>query len=450
MSFPTNFTWGVAAASYQIEGAWNKDGKGLSVWDMLTRQPGKIWEGHIGDTACDHYHRYQEDINSMREIGVNAYRLSISWPRVIPAGAGAVNNKGLGFYDSLIDELLAKEIEPWITLFHWDYPYELFLRGGWLNPDSPKWFSDYVEVVVDRLSDRVDRWITLNEPQCFLHLGHSVGEHAPGLKLGLHEVLLATHHTLLAHGLGVQAIRARAKKKPNVGWAPVGWFCYPVSDKPEDIEASRQATMQVKDGWNTCWYADPVILGRYPEDGLKTFGDAVPKFPASDLETMRQPLDFYGFNSYTGVPTQAGPDGSPVHPKLPAGHGHTLFLWKVTPEILHWGPKFMAERYKLPVVITENGMSNSDWVALDGRVHDGPRIDYLWRHLRALHKAINEGTDVRGYFHWSFIDNFEWAEGYKHRFGLIHCDFETQKRTLKDSAYWYREVVQTNGGSLGA
>ena len=269
MSFPTNFTWGVAAASYQIEGAWNEDGKGLSVWDMLTRQPGKIWEGHTGDTACDHYHRYQEDISCMREIGVNAYRLSVSWPRVIPAGTGTINSKGLGFYDRLIDELLAKEIEPWITLFHWDYPYELFLRGGWLNPDSPKWFADYVEVVVDRLSDRVDHWITLNEPQCFLHLGHSVGDHAPGLKLGLHEVLLATHHTLLAHGLGVQAIRARAKKKPLVGWAPVGWFCYPVSDKPEDVEASRQATMQVRDGWNTCWYADPVILGRYPEDGLQ-------------------------------------------------------------------------------------------------------------------------------------------------------------------------------------
>ena len=212
MSFPTNFTWGVAAASYQIEGAWNEDGKGTSVWDMLTRQPDRIWEGHTGDVACDHYHRYPEDVSLMREIGVNAYRLSISWPRVIPAGTGTVNMKGLGFYDRLIDELLAKEIEPWITLFHWDYPYELFLRGGWLNPESPKWFADYVEVVVDRLSDRVDHWITLNEPQCFLHLGHSVGDHAPGLKLGLHEVLRATHHTLLAHGLGVQRFEGAPRK----------------------------------------------------------------------------------------------------------------------------------------------------------------------------------------------------------------------------------------------
>ena len=358
------------------------------------------------------------------------------------------SNFTLGFYDRLIDEMLANGIEPWVTLFHWDYPYELFLRGGWLNPDSPKWFADYVEAVVDRISDRVAHWITLNEPQCFLYLGHSIGEHAPGLKLGLHEVLLATHHALLAHGLAVKSIRARAKKKPLVGWAPVGWFYYPVSDKPEDVEAGRRATMRVADGWNNCWYADPVILGHYPEDGLRAFGSAVPKFPASDLETMCQPLDFYGFNSYTGVPTKAGPDGDPIHPKLAPGYPHTLFLWKVTPDVLYWGPKFMAERYKLPIVITENGMSNCDWVALDGGVHDGARIDYLHRHLRALERAISEGVDVRGYFQWSIMDNFEWAEGYKHRFGLIHVDLETQKRTLKDSAYWYREVIRSNGGSL--
>jgi beta-glucosidase len=206
----------------------------------------------------------------------------------------------------------------------------------------------------------------------------------------------------------------------------------------------------VADGWNICWYADPVILGRYPEDGLQAFGKSVPKFLSSDLETMCQPLDFFGFNSYTGVPTKAGPDGNPVHPKLAPGYPHTHVLWKVTPDVLYWGPKFMAERYKLPIVITENGMSNCDWVALDGGVHDGARIDYLHRHLRALSKAISEGADVRGYFQWSIMDNFEWAEGYKHRFGLIHVDLETQKRTLKDSAYWYRDVIRTNGASLAS
>ena len=448
MSFPTNFTWGVAAASYQIEGAWDEEGKGLSVWDMLVRQPGKIWEGDTGDVACDHYHRYPEDVALMRAVGVKAYRLSVSWPRIIPQGKGSINDRGLAFYDRLIDELLAKGIEPWVTLFHWDYPYDLFLRGGWLNPDSPKWFADYVEVVTDRLSDRVEHWITLNEPQCFLHLGHSAGEHAPGLKLGLHEVLTATHHALLAHGLAVQNIRTRAKRKPLIGWAPVGWFCYPVSREPQDVEAARQATMRVTNGWNNSWYADPVILGKYPEDGLQAFGSAVPKFPSSDLETMCQPLDFYGFNSYTGVPTKAGPDGSPVHPKLGPGYPHSLFLWKVTPPILYWGPKFMAERYNLPLVITENGMSNCDWVAQDGKVHDGARIDYLRRHLRALSDAMAEGVDVRGYFQWSIMDNFEWAEGYKHRFGLVHVDFETQKRTLKESAYWYREVINTSGANL--
>ena len=258
----------------------------------------------------------------MREIGVNAYRLSISWPRVIPAGAGAVNNKGLGFYDSVIDELLAKEIEPWITLF----------IG--ITPMSSSYAAAGSTQIVRNGSPTTSKWSWIAYPTGSIVGSHSMNPSAfftsgirsvitrQGLKLGLHEVLLATHHTLFAHGLGVQAIRARAKKKPHVGWAPVGWFCYPVSDKPEDIEASRQATMQVKDGWNTCWYADPVILGRYPEDGLKTFGDAVPKFPASDLERMCQPLDFYGFNSYTGGPTKRAPRAARSIRNCSAGHGH--------------------------------------------------------------------------------------------------------------------------------
>ncbi len=450
MSFPADFTWGAAAASYQIEGAWDEDGKGLSVWDMLCRQPGRIWEGNTGNTACDHYHRFREDIGLMRQIGLKAYRFSVSWPRVLPMGTGTVNHAGIDFYDRLVDELLSQDIEPWLTLFHWDFPYALFQRGGWLNPDSPKWFADYAAVVVDRLSDRVAQWMTLNEPQCFIGLGHMSAEHAPGLKYGLQEVLLAGHHCLLAHGMAVQTIRSRARRSAQIGWAPAGFVCYPVSDSPEDIEAARKATFGVfaDSVWNNSWWADPPIHGHYPEEGLKVYGRAVPHFKSSDFDIIRQPLDFYGCNIYSGIPTAAGPDGKPMHPPMAPGHPHTHLLWKRTPESLYWGPRFFAEQYNLPVVITENGLSNCDWVSLDGRVRDPARIDFMNRYLLELGQAVEDGVDVRGYFAWSIMDNFEWAEGYKHRFGLVHVDYTTQKRTLKDSAYWYRDVIRTNGQTL--
>jgi beta-glucosidase len=453
MSFSKNFTWGAAAASYQIEGAWNEDGKGRSVWDMVCRQKGRIWEGHTGNVACDHYHRYKEDVGLMSDIGLQAYRLSVSWPRVLPAGNGKVNDAGLAFYDRLIDELLAKKIEPWVTLFHWDFPYDLFLRGGWLNPDSPTWFADYTAVVVDKLSDRVKHWITLNEPQCFIGLGHlgGVHHHAPSLKLGMEEVLIAAHHCLLAHGRSAQTIRARARTTPLIGWAPVGCISHPATDSAADIEAARISTFDVngESFWSNSWFADPVVLGHYPEAGLQAYGDAVPKFPASDMDIICQPLDFYGANIYTSAQIKAGPDGKPVYVHFPVGHPHTHYTWKISPEALYWGPRFFAERYKLPVVITENGLSNVDFVSLDGKVHDPQRIDFLNRYLLALQRAVRDGVDVRGYFHWSIMDNFEWADGYKHRFGLVHVDYETQKRTLKDSALWYREVIRTNGASLG-
>jgi len=450
MSFRKDFVWGSAAAAYQIEGAWNADGKGLSVWDMLTRQPGKIWEGHHGNVACDHYHLYKDDVRLMRALGLKSYRLSVSWPRVMPNGTGAVNEAGIGFYDRLVDELLAAGIDPWVTLFHWDFPHELFLRGGWLNADSPKWFADYTAVVVDRLSDRVSHWITLNEPQCFIGLGHYAGEHAPGLKLGLSEVLLAAHHSLMAHGMSVQVLRARAKTKPVIGWAPVGHICYPVSNSPEDIDAARSASMTVNPGslWNNTWWGDPPVLGQYPEEGLQAYGKDVPKFTSSDMELIHQPLDFYGVNIYSGAPTAACAEGKAVHDPMPPGHPHSLFLWKQTPEALYWGPKFLSERYKLPIVVTENGVSCHDSISLDGKVHDPSRVDFLNRYLLQLRAAARDGVDVMGYFVWSILDNFEWAEGYKHRFGLVYVDYNTQKRIPKDSAYWYSEVIRTNGASL--
>jgi beta-glucosidase len=450
MNFPEGFIWGAAAASYQIEGGWDADGKGPSIWDIHARQPGKVWENNTGEVACDHYHRYKEDVGLMAELGLGAYRLSISWPRVLPEGTGRVNMSGLDFYDKVVDELLLHQIDPCVTLFHWDFPYQLFLRGGWLNTDSPKWFAEYTKLVIDRLSDRVSCWITLNEPQCFIGLGHFAGEHAPGLKLSIGEALLAGHHTLMAHGLAVEVIRTRAKKKPLVGWAPALTCSFPKTSSPDDISAAQRHTMSVSSEnlWSNTWWGDPPILGHYPEDGLKAYGKAVPKFRQSDFNIIHQPLDFYGCNVYTGVPVEADEDGNPRVLGFAAGHPQTAFPWKVAPEAAYWGPRFLFERYKLPIIITENGLACHDWVSVDGKVHDPLRIDFLTRYLRQIEKAIVDGVDIRGYFHWSILDNFEWAEGYKHRFGLIHVDYETQKRLPKDSAMWYRELIRTRGGLL--
>jgi beta-glucosidase len=281
-------------------------------------------------------------------------------------------------------------------------------------------------------------------------MGHLTGEHAPGLKLGLAEALLAGHHSLVAHGLAVEVIRTRAKLKPLIGWAPVTQSYYPKTNSRADIEAARTLTESVSGShfWNNTWWGDPPLLGHYPEEGLRAYGNAVPKFKKSDFNIIHQPLDFYGCNIYTGIPVEAGKDGKPRAIDFPAGHPHTQFCWKVAPEGAYWGPKFLSERYKLPIIITENGLSCTDWVGVDGKVHDHARIDFLTRYLREIQKAIMDGVDIQGYFHWSIMDNFEWAEGYKHRFGLIHVDYETQKRTLKESAYWYRELIRSRGGIL--
>jgi len=450
MSFPEKFTWGAAASAYQTEGAWNSDGKGLSVWDMFTRDGSHIWEGHSGRDACDHYHRYQSDVALLKKIGLQAYRFSVSWTRVLPHGEGRANTKGLDFYDRLVDELLAAGIQPWVTLFHWDYPYELFLRGGWLNPESPEWFARYTTAVVKRLSDRVSHWITQSDPQCFIGLGYGTGEHAPGLKLDFPELLLAAHHSLLAHGRSVQAIRAAARTKALVGWAPSGTVFYPSTSSPEDLEAARHATLAVHPGslWNNTWLGDPVIHGRYPEDGLRIHGKAVPKHSASDFDIIRQPLDFFGCNIFQGIPVKADSGGLPVAVPFAPGHPQTLYLWKQTPEALYWAVRFLGEHYKLPIIITENGITCSDFISLDGRVHDSNRVDFMSKYLLQLRRALAEGIDVRGYFYWSAMDNFEWQDGYKHRFGLIYVDYATQERTLKDSALWYHDIITSNGGDL--
>jgi len=451
--FPEDFVWGAAAASYQIEGAFDSDGKGPSVWDMFCDLPGAIYDGHTGRVACDHYHRYPEDVLLMKTLGLGAYRLSISWPRILPAGIGKPSEKGLDFYDRLIDELLGAGVTPWATLFHWDYPLELFHRGGWQNPDSPKWFADYVMLVARRYSDRLRHFFTLNEPQVYIGFGHHQGRHAPGLRLPFQEVLQAGHHTLLAHGLGVQALRQSSQHPLTIGYAPVGLPLMPASTSAEDIALARRAHFEVneKSCWNNAWWMDPVYLGKYPEQAWSYFGRDVPRVGPKDLETIAQPLDVFAVNIYQGTTVRADSSSPFGYSRVPHGLDvpRTAFNWPVTPEAMYWGPRFYHERYGLPVLVTENGLSCRDWVAVDGGVHDDSRIDFLRRYLREFRRAGQDGVPLRGYFQWSILDNFEWAEGYKERFGLVHVDYQTQKRTPKDSFYWYQKLIAERGRSLG-
>lgn len=461
-TFPPDFVWGAATSAYQIEGAWNAEGKGPSVWDTTSHRSGIVYEGHTGDVACDHYHRHEEDVALMGGMGLKAYRFSVSWPRVVPDGVGEVNAAGLDFYDRLVDSLLGAAIEPWLTLFHWDTPQAVHNRGSWLNRDISQWFADYTKIVVDRLGDRVSHWITINEPQIFLGPGEGEGFHPPGNRLSHAERLLAAHHALLSHGRAAMVIRARAKKPAQVGWAPIGRVKVPYhagvfagAGEPgqptqADIDAARAQTYAVpfKDHWNNTWFADPAILGHYPEDGLRLYGADAPTPEPGDMEVICQPLDFYGINVYDAEVFRAGADGTPERVHFPPGHAQNALRWFIIPEALYWGPRFLYERYRVPLVITENGMTGLDWVDADGLVRDTARIDYTRRYLRELRRASADGADIRGYFHWSLLDNMEWQCGYRERFGLVHVDFATLKRTPKESSKWYANVIATNGAAL--
>jgi beta-glucosidase len=449
MGFPKEFIWGVATASYQIEGAPYLAGGGHSVWDMFCKRPGKIHDASNGDIACDHFNRFREDAALMKELGIPNYRLSISWPRVIPNGTGAVSEQGLSFYDQLIDTLLENDINPHVTLYHWDTPYELYLQGGWLNPDISKWFQDYTEVVASKLGDRATSWMTLNEPQCFIGLGMENGIHAPGDKLGQQEILWAAHNSLLAHGRAVQALRANITNDAKIGWAPVGVCSIPYTDSPEDIEAARKATLEMDklNTWSVSMWNDPVFFGTYPKVVQDVWATCYRQPAEGDMEIIQQPLDFFGANIYNAGYVRAGADGKPEEVPHEQGMARTIYHWPVTPSALYYGPKFFYEKYGKPIVITENGLGLSDWIHTDGKVHDPQRIDFLTRYLREFQRAGEDGVDIAGYFQWSFMDNFEWNEGYRFRFGLVHVDYQSQARTPKDSAYWYRDVIRTNGQS---
>ncbi len=449
MQFPPDFIWGAATSAYQIEGAHDAHGRGPSVWDAFCRQPGRIRSGDTGDTAANHVRLFKEDVRLMQRIGLGAYRFSVSWPRVMPEGVGAVSEPGLAFYDRLVDELLAAGITPWVTLFHWDLPLALQHRGGWLNSAVPDWFDEFTKTVVDRLSDRVSHWFTINEPQVFIGFGYGTGEHAPGLSLPLVDRIRIGHHVLLAHGRAARTIRERSRTAPEIGWAPVGHAGIPL-EADRDADAARDHTFSVGSDpiWSNTWWTDPAFRGTYPQDGLTDFGHLLPAGWERGMDIVRQPLDFYGFNIYRGTYVRARDDGTPETVPVPAGAPRTSFGWEITPEALRWAPRFFYERYRTPVVIAENGMSNTDWLGTDGAVHDPQRIDFLHRYLRELGRAIADGVPVRGYFHWSLLDNFEWAEGYHQRFGLVHVDFATQRRTPKASADFYASVIASNGAVL--
>lgn len=453
MGFCKDFLWGVATASYQIEGAPYADGKGPSVWDRFSHEPGKTYQGHTGDVACDHYHRFSEDVKLMAELGVRNYRFSLSWPRVLPEGCGTVNQPGIDFYNRLIDRLLTYDIRPFVTLFHWDYPSALQAKGAWENPDSSKWFADYAALCARSFGDRVKDFITFNEPQCFIGLGYDSGVHAPGLQLPVSSTIPMGHHVMLAHGMAVQRLRELVPGC-RVGYAPCGNPCIPASGAPADVAAARKAYFTIPKNprgwsWTVSWWSDPVMLGSYPEDGLGVLGSYLPKGWERDLAVMRQPLDFYGQNIYNGriIQAAANEEGYRELP-FPQGHPKTAIQWPITPEALYWGPTFLYERYHTPIIITENGMSCHDAPSLDGKVHDPNRQDYMHRYLLSYKRAAEEGVDARGYFAWSLMDNYEWSYGYSERFGLVYVDYQTQKRIPKDSALWYRHVMETNGEAL--
>ena len=431
--YPPTFLWGSATASYQVEGAWNEDGKGESIWDRFSHTPGKIEDQSTGDVACDHYRRYQEDIAIMRGLGLKAYRFSTAWPRVLPAGRGRVNLPGLDFYDRLVDALCAANIEPFLTLYHWDLPQALQDEGGWMNRDTCHVFADYAALMVKRLGDRVKYWTTFNEPSVVMIDGHLVGAHAPGIQ-DPKTAYQVGHHLLVAHGLAVQAMRA-VKPDLNAGIVLNLWPADAASDSPED-QAAAEATWQK---YQTL-FLDCLFKGHYPLATYNLAGENMPKVQPGDMALIAQKLDYLGVNYYSRNLVNAQGSIDPV-----PGSEYTEMGWEVCAPALRRLLNKINNEYRLPpIYITENGAAFKDEVSPDGKVHDARRLDYLKNHFIQTRLAMQDGVDVRGYFVWSLMDNFEWGHGYTKRFGLVRVDYETQKRTVKDSGEWYAEVTRNN------
>jgi beta-glucosidase len=452
--FPKGFVWGVATASYQIEGSPNADGKGKSIWDTYAHTPGKIKNGDTGDVANDHYRRYKEDVALMKELGVRAYRFSISWPRIFPAGTGQPNARGLDFYSRLVDELRAAGIEPFATLYHWDLPQALQDKGGWQSRDTAKAFADYSGYMAEKLSDRVKHFFTINEFQSFVEMGHCGvdlvvqgkllrTELAPGLKLEPAALNQVRHHAVLGHGLAVQAIRAKGTPSTKVGPAEVMYAAVPVIDTPEHVKAAEAATREMNAAYLTV-----MLEGKYTDAYVKAAGEDAPKFTDDDLKAIASPLDFVGINVYTPKLYVLASDQAPGYRAVPmnASHPKMFSSWHTFgPEVLYWAPRLLHSIWKpKEIYITENGCAASDELAADGNVYDSDRVMYLRNGLAHLQRATAEGVPVKGNFVWSLMDNFEWGDGYGTRFGLVYVDFTTQKRTPKLSASYFREAAARN------
>jgi len=442
--FPDRFLWGAATSAYQIEGYPLADGAGPSIWERFSHTPGRVVNNDTGDIATDHYHRYAADVNLMAELGLTSYRFSIAWPRILPQGTGRVNAAGIAFYDKLIDALLAKNIAPMVTLYHWDLPEALDARGGWLNRDIAEWFAEYAHVAFRAFDDRVPKWVTLNEPWVIVDGGYVSNVLAPGHS-NFREAPIVTHNLLRAHGSAVQAYRADGKHEIGlvVNLEPK----YPASDSAEDIAAAARA-----DAYMNRQYLDPVFLGRYPAELLELYGETMPDIPASDWPLIQAPFDFLGINYYSRNVVRNAPGELPLHAARvrQTGNVHTEMDWEVFPAALTRVLVWIKERYgNRPMYVTENGAAFDDPAhTIDGRIDDPLRVSYFREHLRAAHDAIAQGVDLRGYFAWSLLDNFEWSYGYGKRFGIVHVDFDTLERTPKASARFYAEVIRSHGAML--
>jgi beta-glucosidase len=443
LRFPDGFLWGASTAAHQVEGSPLADGAGPSIWTRFAHTPGMTHNGDTGDVACDHYRRWKDDIALMRELGLTAYRFSISWSRIHPEGTGRVNQAGVDFYSRLVDGLLEAGIQPLVTLYHWDLPAALDDRGGWLNRDIAEWFGEYASTMYRALDGRVKSWATLNEPWVVTDGGYLHGALAPGHR-SLFEAPIASHNLMRAHGRAVQAYRAEGRHE--VGLVVNIEPKHPASDSEADLAAVRRAHAYMNEQ-----YLHPALLGRYPEELREVFGRAWPEWPAEDFDLIRQKLDFVGLNYYTRSVTGAG-DSYPLKTRVERQPGatYTETGWEVYPQALTELLVWFKDTYgDLPVYVTENGAAFFDPPVADGgRVRDPLRIDYLKKHIGAVHDAIEAGVDVRGYMAWSLLDNLEWSLGYSKRFGIVHVDYQTQQRTPKDSARWYSRVIATHGESL--
>ena len=446
-AFPPDFLWGAATSAYQIEGAVHEDGRAPSMWDRFAAIPGATYQGQTGEVAADHYHHMEEDVALMAELNLNAYRFSLSWPRILPQGTGAVNERGLDFYDRLVDALLAKGICPLATLYHWDLPIALQDRGGWLVRDTAYAFADYAEVVARRLGDRVQWWITENEPWCIAYLGYALGIHAPGLQ-DKQLAVGAGHHALLAHGLAVSRLRAHLPPQAQVGIAPDFYPVYAADDRPETLLAVKRA-----DTFRNRWFLDPLLRGHYPENLFSDMGVAPPPIQEGDFSIISTPIDFLGVNYYsrmlvrgrtdtTSVAEHTMPDDSYEAIERVPGASYTEMGWEIFPDgLANILTRIHREYTPKALIVTESGAAFDDRRDSNGDIHDQQRIDYLQEHIQTVAQVIRQGVHIKGYVVWSFLDNFEWSEGYRKRFGLVYVDYTTQRRIVKDSGRWYANFV---------